>query len=620
MGSDAVGTTPPKLSAHVKAAGWGRGLNILLRITRINLRHPWQVALAIGSTIIAVILQLLIPWLLGWAVDQTQVAIGSDLKGKAAEQSLWTLALLLLAASLLRGLFTMAQNYFAEAVGHHAAYELRLACYEKVQRLSFSFHDRVHSADLITLAILDLDGVRMYFSTALVRLLMLIMLIGIGACMMISTDPVLGLVALSFMPFVAWRSSVTQLKLRAIWLDLQERLSVLGRVMEENLAGIRVVRAFSAQAYEMVKFDRASKNALKLAHEQVNVYVTNTSAMTLAFFFAMGLVLWSGCNKVIAGQISVGTLTMFLTFMTILQMPVRQIGLMVNGFARASTCGSRVFGLLDQDVTIRDASGARPLEISEGTLRFDNVSFAYPGAGNRVLLRNITFSAHRGETIAIVGPPGSGKSTIAHLIPRFYDVTGGTIMLDGQDIRGVTLATLRKAVAIVQQDAYLFTTTIENNIAYGDPWAKEQRIERASESAQLHNYILGLPASYKTVVGERGGSLSGGQRQRLTIARTMMLRPSIVVFDDSTAAIDAATEQRIRAAIEHFAKDRVTIIIAHRLSSLKHADRILFVDKGEIVERGTHQELLARRGRYKALYDLQLRPGDDIATTFGGAP
>ncbi|MGX7877042.1 ABC transporter ATP-binding protein [Mesorhizobium sp. ORM6] len=606
MGSDAVGATPLKSAAHVKAAGWGRGLSTLLRITRINLRHPWQVALAIGSTMIAVILQLLVPQLLGRAVDQTQVVIGAGVTGAAAEQTLWALALLLLAASMLRGLFTMAQNYFAEAVGHHAAYELRLACYEKVQRLSFSFHDRVHSGDLITLGILDLDGVRMYFSTALVRLLLLIMLIGIGSCMMIFTDPVLGLVALSFMPFVAWRSSVTQLKLRAIWLELQERLSVLGRVMEENLAGIRVVRAFSAQAYEMAKFDIASTNAVELAHEQVDAYVPNTTAMTLAFFVAMGLVLWIGCNKLIAGQISVGTLTTFLTFMTILQMPVRQIGLMVNGFARAYTCGSRVFGLLDQDITIRDASDARPLEIGEGTLRFDNVSFAYPGTGNRVILKNITFGAHRGETIAIVGPPGSGKSTMVHLIPRFYDVTGGTIMLDGQDIRGVTLATLRKAVAIVQQDAFLFTTTIENNIAYGDPWAKEQRIERASESAQLHNYILGLPAGYKTVVGERGGSLSGGQRQRLTIARTMMLRSSIVILDDSTAAIDAGTEQRIRAAIQRFAKDRVTIIIAHRLSSLKHADRLLFIDNGEIVERGTHQELLAKRGRYKALYDLQL--------------
>jgi ATP-binding cassette, subfamily B, multidrug efflux pump len=621
LSSDAIGSATKRRNsfAHVEAAGWGRGLSTLARITRMNLRHPWQVAIAIGSTIIAATLQLLIPQLLGRAVDQTQTALGGGAAGEAATSALLTSALLLLLVSTLRGLFTMSQNYYSEAVGHHIGYELRLACYEKIQRLSFSFHDKVHSGDLITIGMLDLEGVRMYFSTALVRAVLLTMLIGIGAYLLLSMDLVLGLLALSFVPFVAWRSSVTQLRLRATWLDLQERLSVLSRVMEENLGGIRVVRAFAAQAYEMLKFDRASKNALELAHARVGIRVRNTSAMTFSFFFSMGLVLLFGGNKVIAGEISVGTLAAFLTFMTILQMPVRQIGLMVNAFARASTCGSRLFGLLDMEIAVRDAPDARPLEITEGTLRFENVTFAYPGSEERPILRNVSFEARKGETIAIVGPPGSGKSTIAHLIPRFYDVSGGAITLDGQDIRKATLASLRRAVAVVQQDSFLFTTTIENNIAYGDPWAKEQRIERASESAQLHNYVLGLPAGYGTVVGERGVSLSGGQRQRLTIARTMMLRPSVIVFDDSTAAIDAATEQRIRAAMRRFAKDRVTIVIAHRLSSLMHADRILFVENGEIVESGTHEELLALGGRYKALYDLQVRPGDDVLAEHGGA-
>ncbi|WP_284284003.1 ABC transporter ATP-binding protein [Mesorhizobium amorphae] len=602
-----------------EAVDWGRGLNTILRITRMNLRHPWQVAVAIGSTLVAAILQLLIPELLGRAVDHTQTALGGGVSGAAADEALRTSALLLLAVSVLRGLFTLAQNYFAEAVGHHIAYELRLAYYEKIQRLSFSFHDQAHSGDLITVGMLDLDGVRMYFSTALVRALLLVMLIGIGAYMLISTDLVLGLLALSFAPFVGWRSSVTQLKLRAAWLDLQERLSVLSRVMEENLGGIRVVRAFGAQAYEMLKFDRASKNALTLAHDCVEIGVRNSSAMTFSFLFAIALVLWNGGNKVIAGEISVGTLTMFLTFMMVLQMPVRQIGLMVNAFARASTCGSRLFGFLDLDVTIKDAPDARPLEVTAGTLRFENVSFAYHGIQGRPILKNISFEARKGETIGIVGPPGSGKSTMAHLIPRFYDVTGGRITLDEQDVRMVTLATLRRAVAIAQQDAFLFTTTIENNVAYGDPWARKQRIERASGSAQLHNYILGLPTSYKTVVSERGISLSGGQRQRLTIARTIMLRPSVIVFDDSTSAIDAATEQRIRCAMRRFARDRITIIIAHRLSSLMHADNILFLEDGEIVERGSHEELLAKGGRYKALYDLQVPPSDDMQPKQEGA-
>ncbi|MBY3597989.1 ABC transporter ATP-binding protein [Rhizobium bangladeshense] len=605
-------TKPSASMALATAAGWGRGLYTLVRITVMAFRHPWQAGFAIGATLIASTFQLMIPRLLGQAVDHTQMAMGGGAAGQAAQDALLATALLLLGASVLRGLFTMVQNYYSESVGHHMGYELRLACYEKIQRLSFSFHDTVHSGDLITVGLLDLEGVRMYFSTALVRMILLSILIGIGAYMLLSTDVVLGLLALSFVPFVGWRSSVTQLRLRATWLDLQERLSVLTRIMEENLGGIRVVRAFAAQDHELSKFEAASKNALALAHQRVGIRVVNTSAMTFSFFAAMGLVLWVGGGKVMSGEITVGTLASFLTFMTILQMPVRQLGLMVNAFARASTCGTRLFNLLDLDIAIKDAPDARELDVTEGVLRFENVSFAYPGSEKRTILHDVSFEARRGQTIGIVGPPGSGKSTIAHLIPRFYDVTGGRITIDGQDIRQVTLQSLRRAVAVVQQDSFLFTTTIENNIAYGDPWAKESRIERASESAQLHNYVLGLPTGYGTVVGERGVSLSGGQRQRLSIARALMLKPAVMVFDDSTAAIDAATEQRIRSAMRRYAADRVTIIVAHRLSSLMHADLILFVEDGRIVERGTHQALLSLGGRYKALYDLQVRPGDEV--------
>lgn len=599
--------------AHANAAGWGQGFSTLVRITHMTLRHPWQTTFAIGATVIAASLQLMIPKLLGRAIDETQTAMAGGTAGTIAQDALLVTAFVLLAVSILRGVFTMIQNYYSEAVGHHMGYELRLACYEKIQRLSFSFHDSVHSGDLITVGMLDLEGVRMYFSTALIRTVLLSILIGIGAYMLLSTDFTLGLVALSFVPFVAWRSSVTQLRLRATWLDLQERLSVLTRVMEENLGGIRVVRAFAAKDHELAKFDRASQTALDLAHERVGIRVRNTSAMTLSFFAAMGLVLWVGGNKVVAGEITVGTLTSFLTFMTILQMPVRQLGLMVNSYARASTCGTRIFALLDLDVAIKDPVNARELAISDGLLRFEDVGFSYPQLSNRPVLQHLSFEARRGETVGIVGKPGSGKSTLAHLIPRFYDATSGRITIDGQDIRSVTLESLRRAVAVIQQDAFLFTTTIENNIAYGDPWAEEPRIERASESAQLHNYVLGLPMGYGTIVGERGVSLSGGQRQRLSIARTLMLKPAVMVFDDSTAAIDAGTEQRIRIAMRRYAKDRVTIVVAHRLSSLMHADQILFIEDGQIVERGTHESLLAAGGRYKALYDLQVRPGDGLA-------
>lgn len=587
--------------------GWKSGLNTIKRVTKLALRTPWMVAIALGSTVIAAGLQLWVPILLGRAVDQTQALVSGTTGADAATAALWATAWMVLAVWVTRGVFTVFQNYFSESVGHNVGYTLRLAYYEKIQRLSFGFHDRMHSGDLITLGMLDLEAVRMFFSTGLVRIVLLTMLIGIGGYLLLSTDFTLGLLALSFVPFVAWRSSVTQLKLRGTWLELQNRLSILSRVMEENLGGIRVVRAFAAKPHEMAKYGVASESALELAHERVDIRVRNTSMMTFSFLIAMGLVLWVGSGKVVSGDITVGTLASFLTFMTILQMPVRQLGMLVNSFARTATCGERVFALLDLDLAITDAPDAKDLNVTEGVLRFENVGFTYPGAPNPTL-EGLSFSAKRGETIGLIGPPGSGKSTIAHLIPRFYDVTDGAITIDGQDIRDVTLTSLRHAVVAVQQDAFLFTTSLENNIAYGDPWAPPSQIADASASAQLHQFIATLPAGYETIVGERGASLSGGQRQRMTIARTLMLRPSVLIFDDSTAAVDAGTEQRIRTTIQAQASERVTIIVAHRLNSLMHADRILFVEDGKIVEQGSHAELLAQNGRYRALHDLQIRP------------
>ena len=592
---------------HVRAVQQAKGSTTLWRIMALTWRHPWMVIITIVSTIVASTLQLVVPRLLGVAVDQA----AGLLDGVKAAEALWSTALILFGISVLRGLFTMSQNYCGEAVGHHTAYELRLAVYEKIQRLSFSYHDKVHTGDLITVGMLDLEGVRMFFATGVLRVILLGILIGVGAAMLISTDWLLGILALSFAPFVGWSSSVAQLRLRATWLTLQEKLQDLSRVMEENLGGIRVVRAFAAQAHEMKKYDVASDAALQLSHDRVNIRVKSTSMMNFSFLLSMTLVLWVGGEKVIAGDMTVGTLATFLTFMTILQMPVRQLGLMVNSFARASTCGNRLFAFLDLDIEIKDEPGAKPLKVTKGTLRFESVDFAYPSAPFRPVLSGVSFEARKGQTIGFVGKPGSGKSTIAHLIPRFYDVTGGRVTIDGQDVRAATVDSLRQAVAVVQQDSFLFTTNIENNIAYGDPWAKDARIARASEFAQLHNYIIGLPTGYETIVGERGVSLSGGQRQRLNIARSLMLRPAVMVFDDSTAAVDAGTEQRIRTAMKRFAKDRVTIIISHRLSSLMHADRILFIDEGKIVEQGTHAELLELRGRYRELYDLQVKPGDD---------
>jgi len=302
---------------------------------------------------------------------------------------------------------------------------------------------------------------------------------------------------------------------------------------------------------------------------------------------------------------SVGTLTEFLTYMTLLQGPIRQIAMIFASAARATSSGGRLFEILDLNPAIQDAPGARDLKVEKGALRFEHVDFAYEG-GKRVLA-DVDFEVGPGKTLGIVGPPGSGKSTIANLIPRFYDVTAGRITLDGQDIRDVTLASLRQHVGLVQQEAFLFDATVTNNVAYADPWADEVRIVGAAKTAQIHDYVARLPAAYETRVGERGVALSGGQRQRMSIARGVVPGPGVMIFDDSTAAIDAVTEKKVRDALREATEAKATIIIAHRLSSLMHADEILVLESGRIVERGTHAELVALGGEYADLYRLQTR-------------
>ena len=583
-------------------------MNVIVRILRMAARHRWSMGAGLICATAAANFQLLIPQYLGAAVDHAQALLGrTDAPREAAEAALWHAALVLLAAGFLRGVFTMFQNYLGESLGHRVGYELRLAYFDKLQRLSFSYHDRVHSGDLITRGMLDVEGVRRFLENAVFRTVTLVILVFYGGYHVVRIDPVLGALALSFVPIVAWRAAVSRLWLRRTWRELQERLSELTRCMEENLGGIRVVRTFVAQAFELAKFDKASAEALAMSFRRIDVRYRNAAAMTLAYYAAMALVLCVGGLKVIEGALSVGMLTQFLAFMAILQQPVRQIGMIVNSTARGSVSGARVFEVLDLEPAIRDKPGARPLQISRGVLRFEHVDFSYEASGEPLVLRDISFEVGPGRTLGIVGPPGSGKSTIAHLIPRFYDVTRGRITIDGQDIRDVTLESLRSHVGVMQQDTFLFSASIAANIAYGDPEAGEERVAEAAESAQLHRFVERLPARYDTLVGERGITLSGGQRQRLSIARSLLPGPRVIVFDDSTASVDAATERKIRAALRELSADRATIIISHRLASLMHADEILFLEAGRIVERGTHAELIALGGRYRDLCELQMR-------------
>ncbi|MFT4089531.1 MAG: ABC transporter ATP-binding protein [Asticcacaulis sp.] len=597
---------PPQVSPS-EAVDLAALPQVLPRILKLIGAGRGRLIIALCASIAATVFALALPFLLGRAVDQAhgllRAAAETGLKA-GATQALWVSAGLLIFAASLRGLLTMLSGFQFEYIGQKLGYDLRLAYFEKLQRLDFSFHDAVHSGDLITRGMLDLEGMRMFVENGLQRILSLSLLLGIGAILMFRADPLMAFLALSFVPFVGWRALRTGLTLRLTWTRLQQRMSVLTRTIEENLQGLRVVRAFGAKAHEMERFDKASDETLHMSNDRIAVRTGAVSAMTCAFYISMALVLWVGGHRISAGQMSVGQLAQFLTFMTLLQAPVRQMMMVVNTFARAVSSGSRLFEILDRKPVVKENEDATELTEKAQVLRFDEVSFQYPDTGVTTLER-ISFEVHKGQTLGIVGPPGAGKSTLAMLLPRFYDVSAGRISLNGQDIRNYSLGSLRQQVSLIFQDIFLFDMSLRDNVAYAAPQASAREVVAAARMAQIDPHIQTLPQTYDTAAGERGVSLSGGQRQRLSIARGLIGDPSVLVFDDSTSAVDAATEARLREALMSGRQERITLIIAHRLSALSHADEILFLDKGRIIERGNHAQLMARNGAYAALYLMQ---------------
>ncbi len=579
---------------------------VLRRIVTTALSEaPGRVAWATAASLGAAIAGLTLPTLLGHAVDLARRLGPRHPFAGSVRHDLIVLGLLVIGATAARGFFTMAANYESEWISQRVAYRYRLDFFRKLQSLSFGFHDRIHSGDLITRGMLDLEGARSFIQTGMMTTLTLVLLLGLAAWMMFATDPVMALIGLSFTPVAGVALARMGFMLRVTWLQVQRLMSILTLTMEENLQGIRVVRAFAARAFEMAKFDKAANAALAYSYRRIVLRFRAVSIMTLSFYASMGALLWVGGHRVAAGTMSAGRLTEFLTYMVLLQSPIRQIAMIFAAAARATSSGARLFEILDLTPAIADRPGARDLVLTEGVLRFDHVDFAFD-AGKPVL-HDISFEVRPGQTLGIVGPPGAGKSTIANLIPRFYDVSGGRITIDGQDLRDVTLASLRRHVGLVQQEAFLFDSTVTNNIAYADPWAEAARIQGAARTAQIHDYVAALPGAYDTRVGERGVALSGGQRQRMSIARGVAPGPGVMIFDDSTAAIDAVTEKKVRDALEKATAAKATIIIAHRLSSLLHADEIIVIEEGRIVERGTHAELLALGGEYADLFALQTR-------------
>ena len=548
--------------------------------------------------------------MLGEGVDQafTLFQDGSHNRGEIESLLLGT-AITVLIVALLRGTTGFAQMFLGETLSQRVSNRLRMLYFDKLQLLSFSFHDRVHTGQLMSRGLSDIEGVRMFVQTGLVQIVRILVVLVAAGVFMAMIDWQLAVLSLSFLPFMAYRSARLRLQLRVTWLKIQDALGDLTTTMQENLAGVRVVRAFSAQKYEEAKFDVTAKEVVELRMSAARAHARGGGSISFAFLVAWAVVLWAGGEKVINGDISIGELTQFFFYLALLRFPVRMLIMVVNSTARASSAGGRIFEILDIPSDIADNPVADPLAISDGVLRFENVSFNY---GDAPALRNVSFEARKDHTIGIVGAPGSGKSSITNLIPRFYDPTSGRVTIDGTDLRDATVNSVRQAIGLVEQDPFLFDGSIRNNIRYGDVGASDEKVETAAKIAQIHEFIASLPEGYDTELGERGVGLSGGQRQRVAIARTLLTNSPILVLDDSTSSVDAGTDARIRSALREHTGVQTTIIIAHRLSSLMHADEIIVLETGSVVERGTHEELLALGGHYKLLWDLQGGRGVEV--------
>src|SRR5438093_3061893 len=587
-------------------------MHILTRTTMMAWRYRVLLVLAYVSFLSAIGFALLVPRLFGQSVEQLvrfNPANGHVVPLQVDTGTLALMALALLGASVMRGVASLASTYTTDSLSQKVSYDLRNLLYDKLQHLSFAFHDREHTGNLMSKATADIEQIRRFVNLGLVRSLDVVIRLIAIISILCFLNWKLALLSLAFVPFSVLQSTMVLRKLRAKWLHVQEIMGESVTILQENLVGIHVVKAFAAEEYEKQKYDRKAQELREDYFQTERLQGTNSAWMSLYFTCTLGAILWFGGREVMHGHLTAGGLTQFVLYMNQLAFPIRQAAQVINSFSRAISSGQRLFEVLDAQSPVAEKPQAKELGRARGYVRFEQVSFSYNA---RVpALKQVTIDAAPGQITAILGAPGSGTSTIVHLLPRFYDVTEGRITIDDQDIQVFTLNSLRRNVGIVQQDVYLFGATIRDNIAYGAVDASFEDIVRAAKIAQLHDQIMRFPKGYDTWVGERGATLSGGQRQRLSIARTILLDPPILILDDSTSSVDVETERRIHQAMIAVMQGRTTFVIAHRLSTVREADLIVVLQDGAIVEQGTHQELMAQHGIYQDIHEMQLRPQEE---------
>ncbi len=590
------------MSSSSRSTLWRTNGRTLVRIMGLLQPH-WLMSLGtLICTILATAFALIVPWLLAWVVD---VGVRSGQWG-----ALLLAAGAVLLVSSLRGLFAYWQGYLSQALSVLVAYDLRNRLYDHLQRLSFSYHDEAETGQLMSRMTADIEGVRNALPLGFLRAIVAVLMFGAVTVILATLDWQLALVTLLCVPVLIVLGTQVAKRLRPLWVGTQRETGALGTVMQESLSGRRVVMSFVREDFEIGKYETKNREVRDLTLSAMRLSAWNQPLMILALNIVTVLVLWVGGAAVIHQRISLGTLVAVTQYALLLSTPVRSFGFMITWLMRAVASGERLFEVLDTKSVIVDKPDAVALTSVAGAVRFEQVSFAY-GSGPTVL-HDIDIAAQPGQVIALLGATGSGKSTILQLLPRFYDVTAGRVLVDGHDVRDVQQETLRRNIGFVLQDVFLFNATIRENIAFGAPNASEDEIIAAAKVARLHDFVLSLPDGYDTWVGERGVTLSGGQKQRVAIARTILLNPSILVLDDSTSSVDMETEYLIQEALEALMAGRTTFVVASRLRTIKGADQIVVLDHGRIIERGTHQTLLALGGAYKRLYDAQLRDQEEF--------
>lgn len=555
---------------------------------------------ALISVMLLTIANALTPQLFRWGIDQGIV--------KRDLQIVIYSAAWMVVAAIARGVFNFGQSYLAESVSQGVAYDLRNKIFSKIQNLSFSYHDQAQTSQLLTRVTSDIEQIRTFIGTSLIQVIGGIVTLVVIAVLLLVMNWRLALISLTTVPITAWLMARFIIRNSKLFRQVQEQLSNLNAILQENLIGVRVVKAFVREPIEKSRYTSLN-NELVTANMKTIRAIRNTFPFMFLLSNLVTLAVFAyGGALVVGNRFSIGELVAFNSYLVLIFQPILLIGFAAPAIAGAAVSATRVYEVVDATIDIRERADAIAFDTCSGRITFENVSFRYPGATTEAL-KDVSFETKPKELIAVLGMTGSGKSSIMNLIPRFYDVTKGSVRIDGRDVRDFTLKSLRTHIGIVFQETTLFSGTIRENIAYAKPNAPLEEVIEVAKTAQIHDFITSLPDGYETIVGERGVGLSGGQKQRVAIARTLLTDYGILILDDSTSAVDAKTAAEIQTALDEMMRRKacVTFVVAQRITTVKNADRILLIDKGQLVAQGTHEELMQTSPFYGAILESQVK-------------